>query len=36
MNSEMKNDINILRTENNTLKEKMKKYDMLFEELSKK
>ena len=36
MNSEMKNDINILRTENNTLKEKMEKYDMLFEELSKK
>ena len=36
MNSEMKNDINTLRTENNTLKEKMEKYDMLFEELSKK
>jgi hypothetical protein len=36
MNSEMKNDINILRTENNTLKEKMEKYDRLFEELSKK
>ena len=36
MNSEMKNDINILRTENNILKEKMKKHDRLFEELSKK